>query len=296
MIPRSRHTAQEGDAFCLLEMNVLYCEKCKSIPEQQQRTLWKAAQQGRSHCSKTAIKKSRLRFATAHGDKDCTFWRNVLWSDETKIELFGHNDHYYVWRKKGEACNSKNPIPTVKHGGGRIMLGGVFAAGATGALHKIDGIMRQENYVDVLKQHQESLDANGSSKWTMTPSILPKLWQNGLRITKSRYWSGHHKFLTSILKKMCGQNWKSICEQGGLQTGLSCTSSVRRNGQKFTQTNVECLLKATWNGWSKLNHLKSMLPNTNRVYVNFWPTGNVMKEIKAEINHSLYYYSDISYS
>ena len=35
--------------------------------------------------------------------------------------------------------------------------------------------------------------ANGSSKWTMTPSILPKLWKNGLRTTKSRYWSGHHK-------------------------------------------------------------------------------------------------------
>uniref|UniRef100_A0A4W5K580 Uncharacterized protein n=1 Tax=Hucho hucho TaxID=62062 RepID=A0A4W5K580_9TELE len=39
MGPRSRHTAQEGDAFCHLEMNVLWCEKCKSIPEQQQRTL-----------------------------------------------------------------------------------------------------------------------------------------------------------------------------------------------------------------------------------------------------------------
>ena len=30
---------------------------------------------------------------------------------------------------------------------------GCFAAGGTGALHKIDGIMRQENYVDILKQH-----------------------------------------------------------------------------------------------------------------------------------------------
>jgi hypothetical protein len=42
-------------------------------------------------------KKARLRFATAHGDKERTFWRNVLWSDETKTELFGHNDHRYVW-------------------------------------------------------------------------------------------------------------------------------------------------------------------------------------------------------
>ena len=69
-------------------------------------------------------KKAKLWFATAHGDKDRTFWRNVLWSDETKIELFGHNYHCYV---------------------------GCFAAGGTGALHKIDGIMRQVNYVDILK-------------------------------------------------------------------------------------------------------------------------------------------------
>ena len=67
-------------------------------------------------------KKARLRFATAHGDKDRPFWRNVLWSDETKIELFGHNDHHYVGRKQGEACKPKNTIPTVKHGGGSIML------------------------------------------------------------------------------------------------------------------------------------------------------------------------------
>ena len=29
---------------------------------------------------------------------------------------------------------------------------GVFAAGGTGALHKIDGFMRKENCVDILKQ------------------------------------------------------------------------------------------------------------------------------------------------
>ena len=51
-------------------------------------------------------------------------WRNVLWSDETKIEMFGHNDQRYVWRKKGDACKPKNTIPPMKHWGGSIMLWG----------------------------------------------------------------------------------------------------------------------------------------------------------------------------
>ena len=41
----------------------------------------------------------------------------------------------------------------MKHGGGSIILWGCFAAGGTGALHKIDGIMREEKYVEILKQH-----------------------------------------------------------------------------------------------------------------------------------------------
>ena len=43
-----------------------------------------------------------------------------------KIELFGRNDHRYVWREKGEVCKPKNTIPTVKHRGGSIMLWGAL--------------------------------------------------------------------------------------------------------------------------------------------------------------------------
>ena len=49
-------------------------------------------------------KKDRQRFATAHGDKYHTFWRNVLRSDETKIEQIGHNDHCLCLEEYFQSC------------------------------------------------------------------------------------------------------------------------------------------------------------------------------------------------
>ena len=53
--------------------------------------------------------------------KDSQTMRNkILWSDETKIELFGLNAKCQVWRKPGT-------IPTVKHGGQHHALGMFFS-------------------------------------------------------------------------------------------------------------------------------------------------------------------------
>jgi hypothetical protein len=41
----------------------------------------------------------------------------------------------------------------MEHGGGSIMLWRCFATGGTGALYKIDGVIRKENDVAILKQH-----------------------------------------------------------------------------------------------------------------------------------------------
>uniref|UniRef100_A0AAY5K825 Tc1-like transposase DDE domain-containing protein n=1 Tax=Esox lucius TaxID=8010 RepID=A0AAY5K825_ESOLU len=64
-----------------------------------------------------------------------------MWSDETKIELFGLNSICHVWRKKKDEYNPKNTIPTMKHGGGNIILWGCFSAKGTGRLHRIEGRM-----------------------------------------------------------------------------------------------------------------------------------------------------------
>jgi len=51
-----------------------------------------------------------------HMGSKINFWRHILWSDETKIELFGHNDKRYIWKKNGKALKFQNTIPTVKYG------------------------------------------------------------------------------------------------------------------------------------------------------------------------------------
>ena len=141
---RSHHTAQEGDVsprdgntlMRKVQINPRAKDLVKMLEEMGTKVsisistvklvLYRHNLNGRSARKKPLLpnrhKKARLQFATAHGDKARTFWRHLLWSDETKIELFSYNDHRYVWREKGEACEQKNHIPNVKKGGVCIML------------------------------------------------------------------------------------------------------------------------------------------------------------------------------
>ena len=57
----------------------------------------------------------------------------------------------------------------------------------------------------------------------------------------------------------------------------SVTPALSGGMGQNSQLIVGSLWKATQNIWPKLNNLKAMLQNTKWVYVNFWPTGNVMK-------------------
>ena len=57
--------------------------------------------------------KVRLEFAKMHIDKPQSFWQNVFWTDETKLELFGKSHQLYVHRSTNEAYKEKNTVPTV---------------------------------------------------------------------------------------------------------------------------------------------------------------------------------------
>ncbi len=100
----------------------------------------------------------------------------ILWSDETKIELFGLNSKRYVWRKPGTAHHLSNTVPTVKHGGGSIMLWGCFSAAGTGRLVAIEGKMNAAKYRDILDENllQSAQDLRLGRRFTFQQDNDPK--------------------------------------------------------------------------------------------------------------------------
>ena len=90
---------------------------------------------GENPCCQQRIQS--LTFAKKHLDDPQDFWRNILWTDESKIELFGRCAARYICRKNGTAFD-KNIMPTVKHGGASVMFWDCFAALGPGQLAVMD--------------------------------------------------------------------------------------------------------------------------------------------------------------
>lgn len=67
-------------------------------------------------------KRKRLLFAKDHENLSIDQWKNVLWSDESKFELFGFHRRKYYRRKVNKRYHSKCIVPTVKYGGGSTMV------------------------------------------------------------------------------------------------------------------------------------------------------------------------------
>jgi hypothetical protein len=109
---------------------------------------------GRVACRKPLLSArniiKRLRFAKKHVKWSKKKWKKVLFTDESKFELFGNNRKTFVRRMKNERFIKEYITPTMKHGGGSVMVwGGICANGVT-QLKRIEGIMDKTVYHTIL--------------------------------------------------------------------------------------------------------------------------------------------------
>ena len=121
------------------------------------RTLIRNGHHGRVAVRKPLLRKGnktkRLKYVREHNNWNFDQWKKVLWSDESKFEIFGSKRRQYVRRRSGEELQEPCLQPTVKHGGGSIQVWGCISAGGVGDLVRIDGIMNAEKYRQIFIHH-----------------------------------------------------------------------------------------------------------------------------------------------
>jgi hypothetical protein len=95
--------------------------------------------------------KKRLAWAKKHWQLDK--WKSVLWSDESKLEIFGSNYRVFVRCRVGELKISTCVVPTMKHGGGGVMVWGCFVGDTVSNLFRIEGTLNQHGYHSILQRY-----------------------------------------------------------------------------------------------------------------------------------------------
>lgn len=131
-------------------------EGIKVSVETVRRTLKRNGLVARSKVKKPYLKKThrnrRLAFAKKYRSWTVEDWSKVIWSDESKFNIFSSDGKEYCWKRVGEPLNDFHVKPTVKFGGGNIMVWGCFTSHGVGNLCKIDGRMDGELYRQILTE------------------------------------------------------------------------------------------------------------------------------------------------
>ncbi len=186
-------------------------------------------------------KKARLEFARAHADKDEDYWDSILWSDETKINLFETDGFKTVWRRIGEEYKEKCMVPTVKHGGGSVLLWGCMSAAGVGELHFIDGIMNSQMYCSILKE-----------------KMLPSLRALGRRALFQHYNDPKHtsKATVGFLKK----NRVKVIQWPSMSPDLNPIEHLwrilKRQVEHHSPSSIQSLKEVILEEWKKIDLAK----------------------------------------
>jgi len=141
-------------------------------------------------------RKARLDFAYAHKDWTLDDWKEVIWSDETKINQLGSDGHKWAWKKSGEGLSDRLVQGTVKFGGGSVMVWGCMTWEGVGDAAKIDGRMDGDLYLQILKDELQ----NSIRFYGLNPSDIIFQQDNDPKHTckKVKEWLDVQEFRTMV--------------------------------------------------------------------------------------------------
>jgi transposase len=80
-------------------------------------------------------------------------WANVIWSDESRFEVFKGDGKRYVWRTPQEKYDPKCLIPTFKSGQESVMVWGCFMKNKLGPLVRLEGRITAKIYIEMLDEY-----------------------------------------------------------------------------------------------------------------------------------------------
>ena len=151
---------------------------------------------GESHLLVTGTTRNALPLQRLMLINHLLSWESILWSDESKFNMFGSDGRSKVWRASKEAFLPECLKPTVKYGGGSVMVWGCMSAKGVGKLHFIEGIIYAEVYENILAKqmipsaenllgHRYTFQHENDPKYTWR-SVSWHLW----RANGSTCWNG----------------------------------------------------------------------------------------------------------
>ncbi len=101
-------------------------------------------------------------------------WKRVIFSDEASFELVPTRKYETIYRRNGTAFESKHLVPTVKFGGGKIMVWGCISQKGVGNLIFVTGNIDSAKYINILANNlKDSADKMGLSPYIFQQDSAP---------------------------------------------------------------------------------------------------------------------------
>ncbi|GFW45851.1 transposable element Tc1 transposase [Trichonephila clavipes] len=111
----------------------------------------------------------RIAFTKDHIHRSLEFWRTVIFSDEGNFCIFGIKGRKLVWRKSCTALQKEYLVPTVKHGGGGVL---VWVSNGVGKIRQYNASSK-DMLKSVLKDQWEKISAEETTRFVS--SMLKRL-------------------------------------------------------------------------------------------------------------------------